>query len=102
MRPIDADRLNDVLIEKQYSAQTMGIMYTDYPQMMAIVSNQPTIDFDSLRPKGRWVDKWKWLYKNRLYKCSVCNETALGNDKTWFLTDFCPNCGADMREEREE
>lgn len=43
------------------------------------------------RKKGKWVDKsddidGAWNY------CSVCMEQAID------LYDFCPNCGADMRE----
>ena len=43
------------------------------------------------RKKGKWIDKsddidGAWNY------CSVCMEQAID------LYDFCPNCGADMRE----
>lgn len=45
--------------------------------------------------RGKWVDKsggieGAWNY------CSVCGEQAID------LYDFCPNCGADMRQERTE
>ena len=44
------------------------------------------------RKKGKWIDKsdgidGAWNY------CSVCMEQAID------LYDFCPNCGADMRED---
>ena len=44
------------------------------------------------RKKGKWIDKSDdidvaWNY------CSVCMEQAID------LYDFCPNCGADMRED---
>ena len=51
---------------------------------------------------ARWVDKWRGLYANKLYKCSACKETALADDKGWFLTDYGPNCGAKMDGERKE
>lgn len=44
MRLIDADALNNELIERQYSAQSMGVLHSGYPHMMAIVSKQPTVD----------------------------------------------------------
>lgn len=60
------------------------------------VSNEP----ESLRPKGRWTE-------NRRKEFSV----AIGGDVCWFtytcsecggetMNDYqyCPNCGADMRE----
>ena len=49
----------------------------------------PRVTIDDLRPKGRWVERFGVSeYK---YECSVCN---MGSD---LMTDFCPNCGADMR-----
>ena len=47
------------------------------------------------RKKGEWIDKsddidGAWNY------CSVCMEQAID------LYDFCPNCGADMREGEKE
>ena len=54
----------------------------------------------------RPVVRGKWnrtdAYPHRLY-CSVCYKTYLKNDELlerWeFPLNFCPNCGADMREE---
>ena len=43
-RLIDANALNSELIERQYSEQSMGILHSAYPHMMAIVSKQPTVD----------------------------------------------------------
>ena len=44
------------------------------------------------RPKGRWVEiKYEWFP----YKCNLCR---CGSD---METDFCPNCGADMRGESD-
>lgn len=41
--------------------------------------------------RGKWVDhpRWKWIYA----ECSEC-ETVCD-----VKSNFCPNCGADMREE---
>ena len=55
----------------------------------------------------RPVVRGKWnrtdAYPHRLY-CSVCYKTYLKNDELlerWeFPLNFCPNCGADMREEK--
>lgn len=48
---------------------------------------------------GNWVDVYNGKYANQLYKCSVCGMPAYGDGKIWFLTKFCPSCGADMRGE---
>jgi len=38
------------------------------------------------------------------YRCSNCDELAMRDWKhhRQILTNFCPNCGADMREEKEQ
>lgn len=49
------------------------------------------------RPKGRWIET-----KNGFH-CSNCKRKP-GNHPTKrgvFLSDFCPNCGADMRGESD-
>lgn len=47
------------------------------------------------RKKGKWIDKSDGIEGAWNY-CSVCGEQAID------LYDFCPNCGADMREGEEE
>lgn len=47
--------------------------------------------------EGEWKDQYQGMYVNQLYKCSVCGETAFHDDERWFLTNFCPNCGAKMK-----
>lgn len=55
----------------------------------------------------------RWLYDSGSGKhfCSACDEFALSYKKDrWavgelyecFLSDFCPNCGADMRERKDD
>lgn len=51
------------------------------------------------RKKGRWLPDNRNYYEER-FVCSVCRksyevDTCMG-EPTW---DFCPGCGADMREE---
>lgn len=52
------------------------------------------------RKSGRWVKKTEdFVY---YYACSECGEPVLksqwGHD---FFSDYCPNCGADMRGEED-
>lgn len=49
----------------------------------------PTIDPESLRPKGRWDT-------TNMHKCSNCGEVAPSDDWQYLHTTFCPNCGAKM------
>lgn len=50
----------------------------------------PAADVRSVK-RGKWIDyqQWQWIYA----KCSEC-ETV--HD---VRSNFCPSCGADMREE---
>lgn len=48
---------------------------------------------DSLQVHGRWEGYFPY--------CSVCGEEAIFHDNgtlhgSYFLTDYCPNCGAKM------
>lgn len=47
--------------------------------------------------EGEWVDQYQGKYDNQLYKCSECGETAFHDETRWFLTHYCPNCGAKMK-----
>lgn len=55
------------------------------------IENAPTIE----PKKGKWIDKSNGIEGAWNY-CSVCGEQAID------LYDFCPNCGADMREGEAE
>ena len=65
--------------------------------MLDRINRAETIDPESLRPKGRWVyddGDLEWA-------CSECLRAAhvnLGAVYGYILSDYCPNCGADMRE----
>ena len=48
--------------------------------------------------KGHWIEhphEWGTNWEYSMYECSECNEYTVGD------SDFCPNCGADMREEQK-
>ena len=51
-------------------------------------------DIPSAEPrKGKWRVVSRQADSFTAYRCSECNELVYGR------TDFCPNCGADMRGE---
>lgn len=48
---------------------------------------------DSLQVRGRWEGRFPY--------CSICGEEAIFHDNgtlhgSYFLTDYCPHCGAKM------
>lgn len=52
------------------------------------LNNLPPIQPE--RKKGEWSDGYRWQ------RCSLCKQTG---KKSW---NYCPNCGADMRGEKDE
>ena len=65
-----------------------------------MIDELPTID---ARKKGHWISAVEFE------ECSVCHGTnlkefqmAYGKAIRWIKVNFCPNCGADMREEKKE
>lgn len=48
---------------------------------------------------GHWIreDSFSNGIVMRIYKCSECNKKAsITEEGFWFLSDFCPHCGAKM------
>lgn len=63
--------------------------------VVALIEAAPTIDPESLRPKGRWV----YDAGNMEMACSECLCAAhvrCGDKYDYILSDYCPNCGAKM------
>ena len=72
-------------------------LYLELLDVVKMVQAAPTIDPESLRPKGRWEMRGGKRY------CTNCGKKACVTrdyDDFWYTvgTDYCPNCGADMRE----
>lgn len=116
MRLIDADALYEqtaewearaLAIVKKLNSKPLGEMdvneITEWRKWSCILNERsafkhdvadfPTVDVVE-RKRGKWIDITKGG-GNFLWKCSECGELEL-ND-----TYYCPNCGADMREEKD-
>lgn len=52
------------------------------------------------RKKGKWIEIPDEIFAST-YKCSECGEAPLSDGEEWVLSNYCPNCGADMRGEQE-
>ena len=61
-------------------------------QAIKVIKNMPTVTIE--RKKGKWIE----VKHTFLYKCSECDWM---ND-VGCSYDFCPSCGADMRDLNNE
>lgn len=108
MRAIDGDALKDRLQNLAYDDWNQGVSTTwanAYSECADIVEQMPTIEE---RKKGKWI---YYDIENDKYdevRCSECGKTFTVDAERWYdigftASDlkFCPNCGADMRGEKE-
>ena len=81
------------------------IPYLKAAEVLRSVDEIPAADVVE-RKRGEWEDEYGGAFANPRYRCSVCKEKALyrheqdclgGWHEVQALTDFCPNCGAEMR-----
>ena len=51
--------------------------------------------------RGKWIDRDDKYYGWNMWACSACGEEFILAEGTPDMNEyhFCPNCGADMREE---
>ena len=89
-RYIDADALYQTIDAwRKKLVLTYGEV-DDYVECLGdvldIIEDAPTVE----EKNGRWLNK------GRKICCSVCGRT------NFAAPNFCPNCGADMREEKED
>lgn len=67
----------------------LNLLRDDYRAIMEYIDEVPVI-----RPRGRWTRKHN---VHGVAYCSKCDYELHTNN-----TNFCPNCGADMREEEQD
>ena len=63
-----------------------------------IVEQRPTVEAKPI-VRGEWIPEEKMVRTPFAsnYRCSIC-----GQKNYYALTKFCPNCGADMRGEKND
>ena len=97
-RLIDADALKNDLITFFPNKCLEGITTkTLFNQILTDIDNAPTVE--PQRPKGEWKVYGRQGDIPITDYCSNCKY-----EMRWYRNKykFCPNCGADMREEIEE
>lgn len=104
MRLIDADALKKALIDSHIN-RTLTFDIATYNCVMHAIDNAPTVEplerIGSIcdencgyRPHGEWIFR-SGVTCGGYYKCSNCGEVERAEK------NYCPNCGADMREEAD-
>lgn len=97
MRPIDADELKKKSRCIEFG-ETGRMSAKNWVVSELDINKSPTIEMPV--KQGKWVEERR-CYSTKYY-CSACgssalyNEDSLGYPKDYFLTDFCPYCGAEM------
>lgn len=87
MRLIDGEAAKNHFAQIGEIAEYKGAICTVVP--ISAIDSIPTIDPDSLRPKGHWIDDGSGVII-----CSNCGEEHAWDD---YRASFCEDCGADMR-----
>ena len=70
-----------------------------------VIKALPSVN--STRAHGEWIEK-QHFFGRCSAECSICGKRASGQSEetaggfVYSYTDFCPNCGADMREVQHE
>ena len=105
-RYIDADKLYRRVKEKTNPYGKPTLDYESGVKVLDMIENAPTANIAEVK-HGEWKDKYGGKYHNKLYVCSLCGEKALHGyymnelyqvKDRQVLTDYCPQCGAKMKE----
>ncbi len=107
MRLIDGDALDEFLQKAEIDAEKAKkyVLRSAINTIRGNLANFPTVEPE--RKKGRWEKKAQYHgddtsgFTEWGYCCSECGELALIAPGFYltYLSDYCPNCGADMRGE---
>ena len=106
MRLINADALREQLQNLAYDDWNQGAStsWADaYREMADMVEDTPTIE--PVRMKGEWIPTHESALLSHpdsiTYVCSECGHKIYTVYGFPLKTNYCPNCGADMRNDED-
>ena len=87
-RDEQADKLEEIALERAYGANKVGMLISELPTVKPI--------------KGEWIDTGV----DGEFQCSHCKGLWQDAEENTYedwkqAANFCPNCGADMRGSKE-
>ena len=106
MRLIDANAIEMVMNER-YDALVVEYGHYDhyttgYGDALCVVEDAPTIDAVEV-VHANWIEDG---YYGNPFVCSHCGSEGCYsgdfNNKQYYYTNYCPSCGADMRERKDD
>ena len=89
-RAIYADDLTSALRDD------LNINGKNFARIKRHIDNAPTVDAVEV-VHGRWEKASETM---PIYRCSICKERNLFKNGNNVLSNFCPNCGADMKDNK--
>lgn len=97
---IDREAAIKALCERSEPCFTESGEPTFKGDYIGAIASVPAADVVEAR-HGRWIrtDGIAHGIVSRVCSCSLCKRNAgVSENGFWYLSDYCPNCGADMRE----
>lgn len=95
-RYIDADKLKETLANYHPFTTKQELKFN---KIIKIINEEPTVEARE-NIKGKWQTVSIGCDTNKI-RCTICKQTtSVPADRTRKL-NFCPECGADMREVRK-
>ena len=92
----DYIKREDAILELACNCYAGEMTLKGYDRVLAALANIPAADVREV-VRGKWI--WSGLLVERPH-CSECMADAYWVDGYGYMTEnYCPNCGADMREE---
>ena len=96
----------EMLTDEDMSARANGA-WSVFIETKLTLDKQPTVSPDiaqvlayecgkAERKKGKWIRITDEVFADR-FECSECGKLPPIENFEWWLSDYCPNCGADMR-----
>ncbi len=89
-----AKKICDAIDSKDFQRLNFGMRILDWIDDLPAADVRPVV-------RGKWIDRDDDYYGWNMWACSACGEEFVLTEGTPDMNDyhFCPNCGADMREE---